>query len=451
MSCPWRRLGVQGLLPLVLLFVAAGSAQAAGKDYYRILGIQRSASPQQIKKAYRKLSMKWHPDKNPDKKEEAQKKFMDISRAHEVLSDPKLKAKYDQFGEAGLSEGQGGGGGGMGQDPFEMFKQFFGGGGGGGRGGGMKFEFGGGGGGFGKPGGGGRRGGRAGGDKVMFSQSVLGVAELDGDKAWKAAVEEDSMRRNMVILFYDSDLAEFEDLKSAMTEFGRKLVDASGLVSAGVVSCGRQQKICEREGVKDLPSARYYGPEGEKPKRHPAGPISFKSLSTWIAKAMADYVKVLFTEKDVKRWLPIDDKVPHVVFFSDKKTTPPLMKTLSVEFKGRAALGVVLAGSEDLAQKMGVSRRPALVHVLDEDSLRGDNFDKEFKKESLTRFLSRCVGKHRSEAGATLRELTAQRFAAGDCRPSGTFGAELLPPAAEQRRGCSFHGLDEDVGSEAEA
>lgn len=282
----------------------------------------------------------------------------------------------------------------------------------------MKFEFGGGGGGFGKPGGGGRRGGRAGGDKVMFSQSVLGVTELDGDKAWKAAVEEDSMRRNMVILFYDSDLAEFEDLKSAMTEFGRKLVDASGLVSAGVVSCGRQQKICEREGVKDLPSARYYGPEGEKPKRHPAGPISFKSLSTWIAKAMADYVKVLFTEKDVKRWLPIDDKVPHVVFFSDKKTTPPLMKTLSVEFKGRAALGVVLAVSEDLAQKMGVSRRPALVHVLDEDSLRGDNFDKEFKKESLTRFLSRCVGKHRSEAGATLRELTAQRFAAGDCGPS---------------------------------
>ncbi|CAE8711113.1 unnamed protein product, partial [Polarella glacialis] len=146
------------------------------------------------------------------------------------------------------------------------------------------------------------------------------------------------------------------------------------------------------------------------------GGISFKSLSQWFPKVMSDSVKALRTEKDVKQWLVLDDKVPHVVFFTDKKTTPPLLKTLSIEFTERAALGVVLEGSDALAKKMGVRRRPAVIHIQDEDSLTGDSFDKDFKKEHVSRFLSRSVGKHRSEAGATLRELSSARYQAGDCK-----------------------------------
>ena len=68
------------------------------KDYYKILGIQKSASPDEIKKAYRKLALKWHPDKNPDNQEEAQSKFQEINAAFEILSDPEKKKMYDQFG-----------------------------------------------------------------------------------------------------------------------------------------------------------------------------------------------------------------------------------------------------------------------------------------------------------------------------------------------------------------
>ncbi|KAF9275839.1 hypothetical protein BGZ68_010467 [Mortierella alpina] len=79
-----------------------------GKDYYNILGVSKDADDDQIKKAYRKLALKYHPDKNaaPD----AQKKFHDISEAYEVLSDSNKRAVFDQYGEEGLKGGGGGGG-----------------------------------------------------------------------------------------------------------------------------------------------------------------------------------------------------------------------------------------------------------------------------------------------------------------------------------------------------
>jgi len=73
-----------------------------GVDYYIILNVGRGASEDDLKKAYRKLAMKWHPDKNPNNKKEAEAKFKQISEAYEVLSDPQKRAIYDQYGEEGL-------------------------------------------------------------------------------------------------------------------------------------------------------------------------------------------------------------------------------------------------------------------------------------------------------------------------------------------------------------
>lgn len=85
------------------------------KDYYSLLSVSRSASADEIKKAYRKLAMQYHPDKNPGDKK-AEEKFKEISEAYEVLSDPKKREMYDQFGHAG-AQGFGGGAGG----PFGGF------------------------------------------------------------------------------------------------------------------------------------------------------------------------------------------------------------------------------------------------------------------------------------------------------------------------------------------
>jgi len=95
--------------------------QSKEKNYYKILGLPRTANAKDIKKAYRTLALKWHPDKNADNKEEAERKFQDISEANEVLSDPELKAKYDR-GEP-VFENQGGGGGGHGGFGQQFFHQ----------------------------------------------------------------------------------------------------------------------------------------------------------------------------------------------------------------------------------------------------------------------------------------------------------------------------------------
>jgi DnaJ-class molecular chaperone len=126
----------------------------AEKDYYQLLGVAKTASADEIKKAYRKLALEYHPDRNKSK--EAEEKFKEINRAYEVLGDPQKKQQYDQFGSSAFEGGAGGPGGPFGgfggrqgpftysystggdgagfdfgggfTDPFEIFEQFFGGG-----------------------------------------------------------------------------------------------------------------------------------------------------------------------------------------------------------------------------------------------------------------------------------------------------------------------------------
>lgn len=104
------------------------------QDYYEILGVDKGASDRDIKKAFRRQAMKYHPDRNPDNPE-AEAKFKELNEANEVLSDPQKRAAYDQYGHAGVDQSMGGGGfqgGGGFSDIFgDVFGDIFGGGGGG--------------------------------------------------------------------------------------------------------------------------------------------------------------------------------------------------------------------------------------------------------------------------------------------------------------------------------
>uniref|UniRef100_A0A3Q4C081 J domain-containing protein n=1 Tax=Mola mola TaxID=94237 RepID=A0A3Q4C081_MOLML len=101
------------------------------EEYYQVLGVRRDASADDIKKAYRRLALRWHPDKNPENKEEAEKKFKELSEAYEVLSDANKRSIYDRYGKAGLT------GNNTGREHFhqpftfrnpdDVFREFFGG------------------------------------------------------------------------------------------------------------------------------------------------------------------------------------------------------------------------------------------------------------------------------------------------------------------------------------
>ncbi|MCL7419541.1 MAG: molecular chaperone DnaJ [Methylobacter sp.] len=105
----------------------------AKEDFYKLLGLDRNASDAEIKKSYRRLAMKYHPDRNKDNPVDAEAKFKQIKEAYEVLSDPKKRSAYDQFGHAGVDQSMGGGRGGFGAESFsdvfgDVFGDIFGGG-----------------------------------------------------------------------------------------------------------------------------------------------------------------------------------------------------------------------------------------------------------------------------------------------------------------------------------
>src|SRR5216110_476773 len=101
---------------------------AEKRDYYEVLGLPKEASADDIKSAYRRLALKWHPDKNPGSKE-AEERFKEAAEAYEVLSDEKKRAQYDRFGHGGVQDGVGFQ---STEDVFgafgDLFSQFFGGG-----------------------------------------------------------------------------------------------------------------------------------------------------------------------------------------------------------------------------------------------------------------------------------------------------------------------------------
>uniref|UniRef100_A0A7S3PR78 J domain-containing protein n=1 Tax=Aplanochytrium stocchinoi TaxID=215587 RepID=A0A7S3PR78_9STRA len=382
---------------------------SAGQDYYKILGISRGASDGEIKKAYRSLAKKYHPDRYVDekKKAKAEAKFMTIAKAYETLSDSEQRKIYDQVGEEGLngnnrgggpdfqrresggggfSRGGGGGGGGFGgfQD---IFANMFGGGGGGNGGG---FQFGGGQGrgrqGFGHQGRGGHqqgfgqqdRGGRSSRrqhqdepPKALFSGSKVKVLKSSneakttfgtkyrGDKIW-------------FVLFHGGTLQGKEE-KAYSDLAGRY----DGVLNFAAVDCTETQnsKVCSHykydpSRARGTSSLIMYSGGGveEIKEKFTSTAAKMKIVEKANSKLPEKYIDTVKTEKGMKSFLKKCVQQSNVkgciVVASDKTEPSPLLKVLSAEFKNRLRFAhwpIPRTEKKNILKKVGAKKLPTIL------------------------------------------------------------------------------------------
>lgn len=400
------RLTICLLLSLAIVVICA-------EDYYKLLGVSRTATSKEIKKAFKKLSLKYHPDKNKSNTEKAKAMFIKIANAYEVLSDEKKRKIYDQHGEEGIKEqiqressGQGGGGnfggfhfnfngGGGGFDgSFEdIFSSFFGGGGGGSR---QQQRRGGGGGGF-----------------HQQQQTHFQNQEEEEDKNYFETSDIINLKMNNLsklysrkeiwfVLFFKPKDKNFKE----MSELAKELADKTyGIFKVGVVNCHSDEEICDEYSVRSTPQIVYF-PENSSDEE------IYKGLKTWEAifkfgsKKMQSFVRVI-NKDNYGDFVTSNPSQHKVLLFTTKKVTPPLYKALSKHFLSKLSFGEVRQSEKELIQRFGITKFPTLFVISDEENYKGVPYTEEFTRDSMQKFLNKYAYQLKQiEKSVSIQELT---------------------------------------------
>ena len=386
------------LLRLLLLSLAVTFA-AAGRDFYKVLGIDRGADDRTLKKAYRSLALKHHPDKGG-----SEEKFAEISQAYDVLSDKDKRRVYDQYGEDGVKQHEQGGspGGGFGH-PGGGFGGFPGGFGGGfpGGGGGQQqftFQFGGGGGGrgggardpfdlfaqmFGEEGGaGGRGGGQRGGGGAPRSKENLYGKDSAVKSLKKTKFPGSDAKHVWLIEFYAPWCQHCKRLKPTMERLAKEL---EGFVKVGAVNCEKEKQLCGVEGVSSFPAIKLK--KGSVTVSYD-GERDLSSLKHWTLEQLPVRVSNVRKPEGLDAFLRkgCGTERACVVFFSDVTETPAWLKVAANELRGRFEFAEVRARNEALALRMtDVAKFPSLVLACDGDASRTAEFAGSLRHEMTPR------------------------------------------------------------------
>ena len=389
---------------LALLCVAA----LAGQDYYKLLGVPKTADDASIRKAFKKLSLKYHPDKNKDNKEEAEKKFIELANAYEVLSDPDKRKIYDQYGEEGLkNQGQQGGGNPFGNMNFDdIFGSFFGGGGqgGGGGGGGFRFSFG------------------QGGQQQFFHQGGQ-QQQQEQPKAEKLFKNTDVLELDLgnlnllyrrttiwMVNFYHHGNAQSKALKDEWVTLADKLF---GIIKVAAISCADEEELCEEYGIKAHSTIVYFPENTAQSHEVYKGEKTYKAMSNFAVERMQSFVR-LVTSTNIDEFFASEPNTAKILVFTERTTTAPLFKALSKEFKGRVSIGEVRSSETKLSARFEVSKFPALLGLTSLDS--ATVFTGEMKRDPIEKWIREFM--YEAKSRTTVMELTKGVVSAGSCGKS---------------------------------
>jgi len=318
---------------------AVEARKVADDSYYRLLGVSPEASETELRKAYHKLALKWHPDKHRQKSEaeqkQAEEKFKELSVAYDTLSDPDKRRKYDNAGGKGQNV-----------DPFKdfdpfkgfdaskvfdevdkMFQEFA---------GGFKFSFN-----FG--GSGGRQA------KGLFAGEAEHVQTLTDNSKLKplmaGAKQTNASKQFLAVLCIPSN----QDCKGAVAPVAKAAKSYKGVVSFYAIDCMAQPQLCREiePNVQVYPCLVYYGYNRRLPYGHfedgskQASSTKFTNhgLRTWLAKVVPEKVLQLRTVADCERFFA-ESRHPRVVVLVDKPGTPLRLKSLSIDFQDSVTIGL---------------------------------------------------------------------------------------------------------------
>ena len=393
-----------------------------GEDYYKLLGVKRNASKQEIKRAFKKLSLKYHPDKNKDNPKKAKEMFIKIANAYEVLSNDEKRKIYDQYGEEGVKANeQGGNPGGArfeNMDLQDIFSQFFGGG-----SGGAKFTF--------NMGGGGHGGKRQssgfggfggfGGFEDIFSGFNFGGQQQHQQGRGRNGMKNKNYFKNTKITnlkmqnlssllsrkniwfvyFYKQGDQNYEQYVKTMIEFGDK---AQGLFNGGAVNCIEDEEICDEFDVSHTPSIVFFG-ENEKDYNNYKGKIDFNSLFSYATKRMSYYVNEISKDKLSDFFSKRPEKY-HVLLFTSKSATPSMYKALSQLFINKLIFGEIKQTETELIKLFKIKNFPTLMVVLDEERNKYDLYRGKITYEDVKNYLNKYSEKKKNVDTSKVKEMT---------------------------------------------
>ena len=429
----------------IIFFLFIFTIIICGEDYYKILGVKRNASKKDIRKAFKKLSLKYHPDKNKDNPEKAKQKFIKIAEAYEVLNDDEKRKIYDTYGSEGVKQHEQGQSAGPnmnmnnfqfnfngqnfdGQSFEEIFNKFF----GGGMGGGFRQE---------------KRGKK--GSFGGFSDFFGGFGDMFGNGNKKNFNNQQYYQKNnnrnfhggfheeetpnyfenskvilvnmnilskiykrkkpWFILFFSPRDRNFKNFRNLFINLSKK-IDRS--IKIGAVNCDTDEEICEEFDIKKINEILFLSDNIKEKNIIYNGDLSVQKLKEFGEKYLINYV-IKVTDKNYKNFINKNDSLFHVILFTEKTETPSIYRIISKNYNEKFVFGMVNKNDKELINKFNnVDKFPSLFLLIDDENYNGIFCNTELNKENIEEFLKQFLNRKKEKnlfPELTLNEYTANK------------------------------------------
>jgi curved DNA-binding protein CbpA len=353
------------LSPFMLLLVLCSLLTVHSADYYRLLGVDRSADEKTIQKAFKKLSREKHPDTNPNKEEDPQI-FMKISQAYEVLMNPAKREVYDRFGEEGITVG------GMKYPVDEIYDCYA-----GYKNPNMYY-------------------------RTHFLYEDSPVVEVK-DNNLKSLY-----RRNEIwmLQFYGPRCDLSHHFAGEWNALAARL---EGIAKVAAVNCDENEDLCKEYNVKKYPGIVFFPESTIVDHEQYTGERNFNAMYEFVLKKISGFLRFV-NVNNLEEFLASDLEQVKVISFIEGKESSPLVKVLSREFKGKVVFGETRSTDTELIKKFNIPRFPSLMVITPS---KFELYPGSFSRRDLVRWIDEKVEAH--EVLILARELTRGLYNTGNC------------------------------------